>query len=374
MLCMLCQVVAVLAPSHGQIPLYRRSARGIRGMWWSRVKSCAVKETCREQAITSEQIWTTSSYNNDWQFGLPYAQLWQFLWENVWQIYWILLALFWAFCDSCLLLGHRVTTLRSENTELWKFWTSTAFDRLSFAIEGTAPGAIGARHEVSRGASRRSWSFPLRVERECRQISPGSRAELPSLPRPERWNLKWALPPKFPKHFWTNLDLRRSLRSFLFFCFLYGTWKVYSVYSFCSIAFSDMQSPHSAAAQGSFWPHCDDVVRTMSREGREMCDFVDSTQRLQPEKTSRFVAGAPPSWWYWRLQSLEFTFHNSPFFHRFFNGVNSDDFIVFHVMSDIPGWRRCLSTSRAPNVAVKNVHAAPPGQGCQGVGRFWEGF
>ena len=133
-------------------------------MWWSRVKSCAVKETCREQAITSEQIWTTSSYNNDWQFRLPYAQLWQFLWENVWQIYWVLLALFWAFCDSCLLLGHRVTTLRSENTKLWKFWTSTAFDRLSFAIEGTAPGAIGARHEVSRGASRRSWSFPLRVD------------------------------------------------------------------------------------------------------------------------------------------------------------------------------------------------------------------
>ena len=76
----------------------------------------------------------------------------------------------------------------------------------------------------------------------------------------------------------------------------------FSVYSFCSIAFSDMQLPHSS--QGSFWPHCDDVVRT-SREGR-VCDFVDSAQRPQralvegqnlhcTQKTTWFVAWAQPS-------------------------------------------------------------------------------
>ena len=47
--------------------------------------------------------------------------------------------------------------------------------------------------------------------------------------------------------------------------------------------------------------------------------------------------------------------------------------ISFMLSYDIPGWRKCLSTSRAPNVVVKNVLAAPPGQGCQ-VGRFWEGL
>lgn len=121
MLCMLCQVVAVLAPSHGQIPLYRRSARGISGMWWSHVKSCEVKETCGEQEIRSEQVWTTLSCNNDWQSISIYATMClvkQFLWANVWQIYWIPLALSWHFCDFCLLLGHNASIEKSW----WKFW------------------------------------------------------------------------------------------------------------------------------------------------------------------------------------------------------------------------------------------------------------
>lgn len=87
-------------------------------------------------------------------------------------------------------------------------------------------------------------------------------------------------------------------------------------------------------------------------------------------------------WYSPGLQSLVFTF-NSPRFHPFFNleliQIISSYFMIFHLVIsfmlsyDIPGWRKCLSTSRAPNVVVKNVLAAPPGQGCQ-VGRFWEGL
>lgn len=150
------------------------------------------------------------------------------------------------------------------------------------------------------------------------------------MPRPERWNLKCGRQKTTEPTFDSS-----SLRSFCLSALKF------SVYSFCSIAFSDMQLPHSS--QGSFWPHCDDVVRT-SREGR-VCDFVDSAQRPQralvegqnlhcTQKTTWFVAWAQPSSVIFARTSITCIHLQFPTLSSIFqSGVDSDNFIIFHDIS-----------------------------------------
>lgn len=148
------------------------------------------------------------------------------------------------------------------------------------------------------------------------------------MPRPERWNLKCGRQKTTEPTFDSS-----SLRSFCL--------SALKFYSFCSIAFSDMQLPDSS--QGSFWPHCDDVVRT-SREGR-VCDFVDSAQRPQralvegqnlhcTQKTTWFVAWAQPSSVIFARTSITCIHLQFPTLSSIFqSGVDSDNFIIFHDIS-----------------------------------------
>ena len=219
-------------------------------MWWSHVKSCEVKETCGEQEIRSEQVWTTLSCNNDWQSISIYATMClvkQFLWANVWQIYWIPLALSWHFCDFCLLLGHNAS-IEEKLVEV-----------LNLGFDWCRPLGQGSRGQLVRGTSRGSVEVS-ELSAKKSEIHEALVAELPSFAT--AWALEsqvWAA-----KNHWTNfwfeffkifLFVRSEILSLLVLLYRIQ-W--HAITTFFTRIF--------------FGRTCDDVVRT-SREGR-VCDFV----------------------------------------------------------------------------------------------------
>ena len=270
-----------------------------------------------------------------------------------------------TFCDFCLLLGH--------NASIEKVGGSFEFGfRLVSAVRARLPGQLvrgtSCRSvEVSELSAKKSEVHEALVPsfQACHGLSAGISSV--GGKKPLNQLLIRVLKDLFVCPLWNSQSTRSALS--------------HSVTCNCHILHKDL-----FGRTAMMW---------WGRRGRDECAILwtlRNDRNVLWWRAKTYTAHRKPlgllrghnlhRWYSPGLQSLVFTF-NSPRFHPFFNleliQIISSYFMIFHLVIsfmlsyDIPGWRKCLSTSRAPNVVVKNVLAAPPGQGCQ-VGRFWEGL